>query len=53
MNLGWVENIVDGDVINLFDILLLFCLNDGDGGFYLDKVCVVLCDLFDFDNFGK
>lgn len=53
VNLVWVENIVDGDDINLFDILLLFCFNDGDGGFYFDKVCVVLCDLLDKDNFGK
>lgn len=40
-NPGWAENTVDGDAINLFDILPLFRLNDGDGGFYLDKACVV------------
>jgi 3-polyprenyl-4-hydroxybenzoate decarboxylase len=31
-NPAWAENTVDGD-INLFDILPLFRLNDGDGGF--------------------
>jgi UbiD family decarboxylase len=36
-NPAWAENTVDGDDINLFDILPLFRLNDGDGGFYLDK----------------
>ncbi|MEA1397253.1 UbiD family decarboxylase, partial [Salmonella enterica] len=29
-NPGWAENTVDGDAINLFDILPLFRLNDGD-----------------------
>ncbi|MDI5568717.1 hypothetical protein MJI47_29710, partial [Salmonella enterica subsp. enterica serovar Kentucky] len=28
-NPGWAENTVDGDAINLFDILPLFRLNDG------------------------
>ncbi|MDI8799862.1 UbiD family decarboxylase, partial [Salmonella enterica subsp. enterica serovar Montevideo] len=41
------ENTVDGDAINLFDILPLFRLNDGDGGFYLDKACVVSRDPLD------
>lgn len=49
-NPAWAENTVDGDDINLFDILPLFRLNDGDGGFYLDKACVVsrdsTCSLF-------
>ncbi len=35
----------------------IFCrcsgLNDGDGGFYLDKACVVSRDPLDKDNFGK
>ncbi len=47
------QNTVDGDEINLFDILPLFRLNDGDGGFYLDKACVVSRDPLDPDNFGK
>lgn len=29
---SWAENIVDGDAINLFDILSLFRLNDGGFG---------------------
>ncbi len=52
-NPPWAENSVDGDAINLFDILPLFRLNDGDGGFYLDKSCVVSRDPSDPDNFGK
>ncbi|ETX62037.1 UbiD family decarboxylase [Citrobacter portucalensis] len=52
-NPAWAENCVDGDEINLFDILPLFRLNDGDGGFYLDKACVVSRDPLDPDNFGK
>lgn len=52
-NPAWAENNVDGDDINLFDILPLFRLNDGDGGFYLDKACVVSRDPLDKDNFGK
>ena len=52
-NPAWAENTVDGDDINLFDILPLFRLNDGDGGFYLDKACVVSRDPLDKDNFGK
>ncbi len=50
---AWAQNAVDGDEINLFDILPLFRLNDGDGGFYLDKACVVSRDPLDPDNFGK
>ncbi|WEG11050.1 non-oxidative hydroxyarylic acid decarboxylases subunit C [Pullulanibacillus sp. KACC 23026] len=39
--------------INLFEILPLFRLNQGDGGFYLDKACVISRDLDDPENFGK
>ncbi|WP_176692175.1 UbiD family decarboxylase domain-containing protein, partial [Enterobacter hormaechei] len=52
-NPAWAENTVDGDDINLFDILPLFRLNDGDGGFYLDKACVVARYPRDEDSFGK
>ena len=52
-NPAWAQNTVDGEDINLFDILPLFRLNDGDGGFYLDKACVVSRDPLDPDNFGK
>lgn len=46
-NPAWAENCIDGEEINLFDILPLFRLNDGDGGFYLDKACVVSRDPLD------
>ncbi|MCY8519454.1 phenolic acid decarboxylase BsdC [Bacillus atrophaeus] len=46
------ENEITED-INLFDILPLFRINQGDGGYYLDKACVISCDLDDPDNFGK
>lgn len=39
--------------INLFEILPLFRLNQYDGGFYIDKACVVTRDLDDPDDFGK
>ncbi len=39
--------------INLFDILPFFRLNDHDGGFYIDKACVISKDPVDPDNFGK
>ncbi|MCX4186075.1 phenolic acid decarboxylase BsdC [Bacillus amyloliquefaciens] len=46
------ENEITED-INLFDILPLFRINQGDGGYYLDKACVISRDLEDLDNFGK
>lgn len=46
------ENEITED-INLFDILPLFKINQGDGGYYLDKACVISRDLEDPDNFGK
>jgi len=52
-NPPWAENSVEGDDINIFDLLPLFRLNDGDGGFYLDKACVVSRDPTDPDHFGK
>ncbi|MGA9173590.1 MAG: non-oxidative hydroxyarylic acid decarboxylases subunit C [Thermoactinomyces sp.] len=39
--------------INLFDILPLFRLNQGDGGFYIDKACVISRDVTDPENFNK
>ncbi|QDD87530.1 non-oxidative hydroxyarylic acid decarboxylases subunit C [Pseudomonas oryzihabitans] len=50
---AWAQNTVDEEDINLFDILPLFRLNDGDGGFYLDKACVVSRDPTDPDSFAK
>lgn len=39
----WQEVVIEND-INLFDILPLFRLNHGDGGFYIDKASVVSRD---------
>lgn len=49
----WQENSVEDDEIDLFKLLPLFRLNDGDGGFYIDKACVVSRDPEDTDNFDK
>ncbi|MBR7832525.1 UbiD family decarboxylase [Actinospica durhamensis] len=49
----WRENTMDGEGIDLFELLPLFRLNDGDGGFYLDKAAVVSRDPQDPENFGK
>ncbi|QLJ00300.1 UbiD family decarboxylase [Streptomyces sp. NEAU-sy36] len=49
----WRENTQEGDAVDLFSVLPLFRLNDGDGGFYLDKAAVVSRDPEDPDNFGK
>ncbi|WP_392553526.1 non-oxidative hydroxyarylic acid decarboxylases subunit C [Orbus wheelerorum] len=40
----WQEVIIDKD-INLFEILPLFRLNHGDGGFYIDKASIVSRDI--------
>ncbi|MDA3623828.1 non-oxidative hydroxyarylic acid decarboxylases subunit C [Saccharopolyspora sp. WRP15-2] len=53
----WRENTVSGADIDLFDVLPLFRLNDGDGGFYLDKAAVISRDPdapedFDRQNLG-
>jgi UbiD family decarboxylase len=49
----WAENSVEGDEVDIFEILPLIRLNDGDGGFYLDKAAVVSRDPEDPDHFGK
>ena len=49
----WAENVVEGDDVDLFSVLPLFRLNDGDGGFYLDKAAVVSRDPEDPDHVGK
>ena len=49
----WAENTVEGEDINIFDILPLVRLNDGDGGFYIDKAAVVSKDPDDPDSVGK
>jgi vanillate/4-hydroxybenzoate decarboxylase subunit C len=45
----WQEVVIDRD-INLFDVLPLFRLNRGDGGFFIDKACVVSRDPDDWNN---
>jgi 4-hydroxybenzoate decarboxylase len=45
----WQEVVIEKD-INLFDILPLFRLNHGDGGFYIDKAVTISRDMDDWDN---
>lgn len=45
----WQEIVVD-QAVSLFDILPLFRLNHGDGGFYIDKACVISRDPSLADN---
>jgi vanillate/4-hydroxybenzoate decarboxylase subunit C len=45
----WQEVVVDKD-INLFELMPLFRLNRGDGGFYIDKACTIARDPDDWDN---
>ena len=45
----WQEVIIDKNV-NLFELLPLFRLNQGDGGFYIDKACIVSRDPDDWNN---
>jgi vanillate/4-hydroxybenzoate decarboxylase subunit C len=45
----WQEVVVDKDV-NLFNLMPLFRLNRGDGGFFLDKACVISRDPDDWNN---
>jgi 4-hydroxybenzoate decarboxylase len=49
----WTENTLDGADVDLFKVLPLFRLNDGDGGFYLDKAAVVSRDPEDPGNLDK
>ncbi|WP_329126264.1 non-oxidative hydroxyarylic acid decarboxylases subunit C [Streptomyces sp. NBC_01465] len=49
----WRQNSQEGAEVDLFSMLPLFRLNDGDGGFYLDKAAVVSRDPEDPENFGK
>lgn len=49
----WREHTREGADVDLFQVLPLFRLNDGDGGFYLDKAAVVSRDPEDPDDFGK
>ncbi|MFG2086907.1 MULTISPECIES: non-oxidative hydroxyarylic acid decarboxylases subunit C [unclassified Spirillospora] len=49
----WAENSMDGDDADIFKVLPLIRLNDGDGGFYVDKASVVSKDPEDPDDSGK
>lgn len=49
----WARNTLEGDDVDLFRVLPLLRLNDGDGGFYIDKGVVVSRDPQDRENFGK
>ncbi|QIY69192.1 non-oxidative hydroxyarylic acid decarboxylases subunit C [Streptomyces sp. RLB1-33] len=49
----WAQNSVEGEDVNIFDILPLIRLNDGDGGFYIDKAAIVSKDPDDPENSGK
>jgi vanillate/4-hydroxybenzoate decarboxylase subunit C len=45
----WQEVVIEKD-INLYELMPLFRLNRGDGGYYLDKACTVSRDPDDWDN---
>jgi UbiD family decarboxylase len=49
----WAQNSRGGDDVNIFEVLPLFRLNDGDGGFYLDKAAVISRDPDDPEDIGK
>ncbi|HEX4246278.1 MAG TPA: non-oxidative hydroxyarylic acid decarboxylases subunit C [Pseudonocardia sp.] len=49
----WAEHTMDGADVDIFKVLPLVRLNDGDGGFYIDKAAVVSKDPDDPDNSGK
>ncbi|MCP2163526.1 non-oxidative hydroxyarylic acid decarboxylases subunit C [Goodfellowiella coeruleoviolacea] len=50
---GWARNTRTGGEVDVFEVLPLFRLNDGDGGFYIDKAVVVSRDPDEPDNFDK
>jgi vanillate/4-hydroxybenzoate decarboxylase subunit C len=49
----WAENAMDGAEVDIFKVLPLIRLNDGDGGFYIDKAAVVSKDPEDPEHPGK
>src|SRR3981189_1589060 len=52
-NPPWAQNTQIGKDVNIFEVLPLIRLNDGDGGFYLDKAAVVSKAPDDPENSGK
>jgi len=49
----WAQHTMTGEDVDVFKVLPLVRLNDGDGGFYIDKAAVVSKDPDDPDNSGK
>lgn len=49
----WAQNTLEGDDVDIFEVLPLIRLNDGDGGFYIDKAAVVSKDPDDPENSDK
>lgn len=49
----WAQETYEGDEVDLFKVLPLFRLNEGDGGFFIDKAAVVSRDPEDPENFDK
>jgi UbiD family decarboxylase len=45
----WQEVVIDKD-IDLYRLMPLFRLNRGDGGYFIDKPCVISRDPDDWDN---
>ncbi|GAA3437914.1 non-oxidative hydroxyarylic acid decarboxylases subunit C [Kutzneria kofuensis] len=52
-NPPWAQNSLTGSAVDIFQVLPLVRLNDGDGGFYIDKAAVVSRDPDDPENGGK
>lgn len=52
-NAPWAQNSQEGDDVNIFEVLPLVRLNDGDGGFYIDKAAVISKDPDDPENSDK
>jgi 4-hydroxybenzoate decarboxylase len=52
-NPPWAENTLEGEDADIFRVLPLIRLNDGDGGFYIDKAAVVSKDPADPGHSGK
>ncbi len=49
----FLENTLEGADADIFRVLPVFRLNDGDGGFFLDKAAVVSRDPDHPDDFGR
>jgi vanillate/4-hydroxybenzoate decarboxylase subunit C len=49
----FLENSATGESADLFDVLPLFRLNEGDGGFFIDKAAVISRDPDAPDDFGR